>query len=81
MTKVSNQTNDAVRRLTLITVIFMPLTLLASIGGMSEWTMMTGPQNWRIAYPLFIGGMIIIAALGYFIIIMLERRSNRKNKD
>jgi len=81
MTKVSNQTNDAVRRLTLITVIFMPLTLLASIGGMSEWTMMTGQQNWRIAYPLFIGGMIIIAALGYFIIIMLERRSNRKNKE
>jgi magnesium transporter len=81
MTKVSNKTNDAVRRLTLITVIFMPLTLLASIGGMSEWSMMTGPGNWKIAYPMFLGGMIIIAALNYFIIIMLERRSNRKNKE
>ena len=42
MTKAADQTNMAVRRLTFITTIFMPLTLLARIGGMSEWSMMTG---------------------------------------
>jgi magnesium transporter len=34
MTKAANDTNIIVRRLTLITTIFMPLTLLAGIGGM-----------------------------------------------
>ena len=52
MARTANETNATVRRLTFITTIFMPLTLLAGIGGMSEWSMMTGPQNWRISYPL-----------------------------
>ena len=78
MTRVSNKTNDSVRRLTLITVIFMPLTLLASIGGMSEWTMMTGQENWKIAYPLFILGMAIVALLNYLVIRTLEKRSERR---
>lgn len=79
MTKMSNLTNDSVRRLTLITVVFMPLTLLASIFGMSEWSMMTGPQNWRKAYPLFLLGMIVIAGINYFLIKWLEKRSKRRN--
>ena len=78
MTRVSNKTNDSVRRLTLITVIFMPLTLLASIGGMSEWTMMTGAGNWKIAYPLFILGMAIVAMLNYLLIRTLEKRSEKR---
>lgn len=49
MALAANQTNATVRRLTFITTIFMPLTLLAGFGGMSEWSMMTGPQNWRLA--------------------------------
>jgi len=57
MSKISNQTNEVVKRLTIINVIFMPLTLLAGIGGMSEWSMMTGPDNWYISYPIFFGLM------------------------
>jgi len=37
MTKAANETNNSVRRMSLIMTIFMPLTLLAGIGGMSEW--------------------------------------------
>ena len=81
MTKVSNQTNDSVRRLTLIATIFMPLTLIASIGGMSEWSMMTGPSNWKIYYPLFIIGMIIIAVANYFLIKLLEKRSKERSEE
>lgn len=75
MTKMSNDTNTSVRRLTLIATIFMPLTLLASIGGMSEWTMMTGPQNWKVTYPLFLLGMIIIGIVNYYFIRRLEKKN------
>ncbi len=81
MTKMSNDTNSSVRRLTLIATIFMPLTLLASIGGMSEWSMITGPSNWRTSYPLFILAMIIIGIVNYVLIIRVERkRGSKKDK-
>jgi len=68
MAKTSNETNATVRRLTFITTIFMPLTLLAGIGGMSEWSMMTGPANWRIAYPAFLLGMGVIGIANYYLL-------------
>ena len=78
MAKAANQTNFIVRRLTLITTIFMPLTLLAGIGGMSEWSMMTNPENWKISYPLFILGMIIIGAANYLFLKRLEKKDREK---
>lgn len=66
MALVANRTNRVMRRLTLITTIFMPLTLLAGIGGMSEWSMMTGPHNWKIAYPAFLLGMLVIGIANYY---------------
>lgn len=80
MTKASNETNSSVRRLTLIATIFMPLTLLASIGGMSEWSMMTGSGNWRIAYPLFILGMVLIGIFTYRLIRRIEKRNRSSNQ-
>ncbi len=74
MTKMSNDTNTSVRRLTLIATIFMPLTLLASIGGMSEWSMMTGPENWKLTYPLFILAMVIIGIVNFALIRRLEKK-------
>ena len=74
MTKVSNETNTSVRRLTLITTIFMPLTLIASIGGMSEYTMMTGGDlNWKLAYFCLMIGLIVIAIINFFFLRRLER--------
>ena len=81
MTKVSNQTNDSVRRLTLIATVFMPLTLLASVGGMSEWTMMTGPSKWKIAYPLFMVGLLVIGIIIFFLIRKLEKNSKLSDKE
>lgn len=77
MTMLANRTNLVVRRLTLITTIFMPLTLLAGIGGMSEWTMMTGGDNWKIAYPLFVLVMVIIGIINYFVL----KRVQSKDED
>jgi magnesium transporter len=74
MTKMSNATNNSVKRLTLIATVFMPLTLLASIGGMSEWTSFTGIENWKVSYPLFILGMAVIGTINYLVIRRLERK-------
>jgi magnesium transporter len=79
MTKAANETNGTVRRLTIITTIFMPLTLLAGIGGMSEWSMMIGPANWRVGYPAFLLGLVVIGFGNYFVLKWLEKRSRRKS--
>lgn len=79
MARDSNQTNATVRRLTLITTIFMPLTLLAGIFGMSEWTVMTGGEsNIRHSYPLFAAIMVVIGLANFLLIRWLERRDWKK---
>ncbi len=62
------KSNKSMTRLTFINSIFMPLTVIAGIGGMSERSMMTGSQNWRIAYPLFILGCVAIAYITFLIL-------------
>jgi magnesium transporter len=75
LSSVGNKTNMAVRRLTLITTVFMPLTLLAGIGGMSEFTMMTGgAENWKIAYSAFFLIMAVIASCNYYVLKWLDKR-------
>jgi magnesium transporter len=56
----------------------MPLPLLVGIGGISEWSMMTGPQNWRFAYPAFLLAMVVLGGLNYFLIKWIEKRRDRK---
>jgi magnesium transporter len=80
MARAANDTNMVVRRLTLITTIFMPLTLLAGIGGMSEWSMMTGPENWRIAYPAFLVLMLVLGVANYFFLKYLENKRKVKRQ-
>lgn len=74
MSLIANRTNTIVRRLTLITTIFMPLTLLAGIFGMSEWSMMTGPGNWRFSYPAFGLAMALISVCSYLVLRKLYKR-------
>jgi len=74
MAKTANATNATVRRLTFITTIFMPLTLLAGIGGMSEWSMMTGAANWKISYPAFILAMAVIGIANYYLLEWFEKK-------
>jgi magnesium transporter len=61
-TIVNNNVNLLLKKLTLINVIFLPLTLIASIGGMSEFSMMTHAIDWRVSYTLLVLGM---AGLGW----------------
>ena len=74
MSRTSNRTNAIMRRLTLITTIFMPLTLLSGIGGMSEFTMLTGGENnARIAYFVLFIVMAIIAYLNWQYLHKMEQ--------
>ena len=79
MARAANRTNRSVRRLTFITTVFLPLSLLAGIGGMSEWSMMTGPSNWRFTYPLFLVSMAVIGTGTYFILKWIVRRDDEKS--
>jgi magnesium transporter len=56
-TIVNNNMNVLLKNLTLINIVFLPLNLIASIGGMSEWSMMTHGMNWKLSYFLFFLGM------------------------
>lgn len=67
-TFVGIKSNKSITRLTFINSIFMPLTLIAGIGWMSERSMMTGPENWKIAYPMFIILCIVLAYITYLIL-------------
>jgi len=78
MSRAANRTNRSVRRLTFITTIFLPLSLLAGIGGMSEWSMMTGPENWKISYPLFLIIMAVLGVVNYYFLKWLDKRRGKK---
>ena len=72
-----NQNID-LKRLTIISVVFMPVNILAGIGGMSEFSMMTEGIPWPIAYGSFILVMIIIGILTF---LGLRAFENRKIKN
>jgi magnesium transporter len=72
LTAIANRTNHIMSRLSIIMTVFMPLTLLAGIGGMSEWTMMTGQQNWPLAYAIFVAAMAAIGVLNFLVLRWLK---------
>jgi magnesium transporter len=68
--------NKVVKRLTVTSVVFMPLNVLAGIGGMSEYSMMTQGIAWPIAYSLFTVGLVIVGWLTYVLLRFFENREH-----
>ncbi len=66
--------NNVVKRLTIVSVVFMPLNVLAGIGGMSEFSMMTKDIPWEISYSIFTIGLVFVAWLTYVILRWFENR-------
>lgn len=60
---VNNNMSTLIKNLTFINIIFLPLNLIASIGGMSEFSVMTHKIPIWLSYSLFIIGMVLIAWL------------------
>ena len=69
--------NRRVSQLTVFGVVFMPLNILAGIGGMSEFSMMTQGTPWPIAYGAFMVGMTLI---GWTTYVALKHFQIRKVK-
>ncbi len=71
--------NRVIYRLTVLSVIFMPLNVIAGIGGMSEFSMMTKYIPWPLSYAIFTVGMFVVAWITYLILKHYEQRPGRKN--
>jgi len=69
--------NKRVSQLTVAGVVFMPLNVLAGVGGMSEFSMMTKDMPWQVAYGAFMAGMM---AVGWGTYVMLKFYESRKRK-
>jgi magnesium transporter len=76
---VNNNLNVWIKQLTLISIVFMPLNVIAGIGGMSEFSMMTHGIPWPIAYACFTIGLIPIGFITYWVIVGIgpEGRARR----
>ncbi len=69
-TIINNNISILLKNLTLINIIFLPLNLIAGIGGMSEYSMMTRNTDWRVSFALFVVGMCV---LGWATLVILNR--------
>jgi len=65
--------NRVIYKLTVLSVIFMPLNIIAGIGGMSEFSMMTHGIPWPLSYTLFTISMFVVAWLTYIILRYYEK--------
>jgi magnesium transporter len=73
--------NHRVSRLTAISIVLMPINILAGIGGMSEFSMMTKDFNinWPWAYMGFIVGSVLIGWATYHALKIFEARQAKRN--
>jgi len=71
---ISNNLNVLMKNLNAIMIAIMVPSLLAGIGGMSEWSAATGGiDNWRVSYSFFLALSLLIAGVVFWIIKKLER--------
>jgi magnesium transporter len=68
--------NRRVSKLTSLSVVFLPLNILAGIGGMSEYSMMSDSLgvSWPVAYAAFMVGAALIGWATYHVLKIIEAR-------
>jgi magnesium transporter len=71
--------NRRVNQLTAFGVVFMPINIIAGIGGMSEFSMMTQNVPWPLAYGSFVVAMGLIGWGTYVALQYFENRKARKS--
>ena len=73
-TIINNNMNVLLKNLTLINVVFLPLNMIAGMGGMSEFSEITKGLDWKISYGLFSLAMLV---LGWFMWWWLQKVLDR----
>ena len=53
----------------------MPLNVVAGVGGMSEFSMMTKNIPWPIAYSAFMLGLTLLGWATYYMLVYMEKRT------
>ncbi|TAN69456.1 MAG: magnesium transporter CorA, partial [Magnetospirillum sp.] len=66
--------NRRVTQLTVLSVVFMPLNVLAGVGGMSEFSMMTQGIPWPVSYSAFTVSLLLVGWGTYLVLKYYERR-------
>ena len=72
--------NRRINQLTVFGVVFTPINILAGVGGMSEFSMMTQGIPWPLAYGSFLAGAGLIGVATYLVLKHMERRQARPKK-
>jgi magnesium transporter len=66
--------NRTIKQLTVLSVVIMPLNVVAGIFGMSEYTEMTKTIPMAISYTVFAAGMVTVAWMTYRVLKIYEKR-------
>lgn len=66
--------NKRINQLTVFGVVFMPINILAGVGGMSEFSMMTQGISWPVAYGIFLLGAGVVGGATYALLKYYENR-------
>ncbi len=70
MSVVSHRTNEVMKRLTVVSVIFMPLTFLCGVYGMNFETL---PElHWQSGYAMF--WVLVLIIVGSLVYLMRRAR-------
>jgi magnesium transporter len=65
---VNNNLSMLMKKLTVISVVFLPMNVLAGMGGMSEFSGWTQGVPFWISYPLFLAGLGLVGFSTYSVI-------------
>ena len=77
---VSNNLAGIMKYLAIINVVFMPLTVITGLGGMSEFTMMTEGIWWPHAYSALVLVMVVIGYVTYLLVKQIGMRDNGRRR-
>jgi magnesium transporter len=70
--------NRRVTQLTMLSVVFLPMNILAGMGGMSEYSMMTAGIPWPISYAVFVIGSAMIGLITYRVVRRVDQKKARR---
>ena len=73
--------NRRINKLTVFGVVFMPINILAGMGGMSEFSMMTQGIPWPLAYGAFLFASCLMGGATFFGLRYFEKRELKGNKN
>jgi magnesium transporter len=72
--------NRRINKLTVFSVVFMPINILAGMGGMSEFSMMTQGIPWPLAYGTFLAASCVMGVITFMGLKYFEKKEARNTK-